>query len=155
MKKAKNPRGAAEFEEACSVEPNVCEICTQSVAMCDAMVTDFGKEMPPQTALDPHEYLEELEAYIENSFVEWKWHSNKQHEKELTKWEKRLTDKKKPLSDFGKECVTLMIKALRDERAKFRKCFTNHFKCTQNTLVRSVCFLEETNSFIARLLTVD
>ena len=48
-----------------------------------------------------------------------------------------------------------MIKALRDERAKFRKYFTNHFKCTQKTLGRSVRFLEETNSCIARLQWIE
>ena len=59
------------------------------------------------------------------------------------------------LSDFGKECVTLMIEALRDERAKFRKYFTNHFKYTHKTLVCSICFLEETNSYIARLQWIE
>ena len=59
------------------LEPNVREICTQSVAMCDgSLVTELGAGMPRQTALDPHEYNEELEAYSENSFIEWKWHSN-------------------------------------------------------------------------------
>ena len=153
--KAKNPKDAAELLTDCSVETVVREICTQSVAMCDAMVTEFGTEMPPQTVLDPHQYNKELEAYIENSFIEWGWHSNKQHEKELTKWVKKVSDKKKPLSDFGKECVILMIKAMRDERAKFRKQFTNHFQCTQKTLVRSVRLIEETNSFVARLKWIE
>ena len=153
--KVKNPKDAAELLKDCSVEPEVREICIQSVAMCDAMVTEFGTEMPPQTVLDPHEYNKELEAYIENSFIEWKWHSNKQHEKELKKWEKKLTDTKKPLSDMGKTCVILMIKAMRNERAKFRKHFTNHFQCTQKTLVRSVRFVEETNSFTARLQWIE
>ena len=153
--KAKNPKDAAELEKDCFVEPEVREICTQSVAMCEAMITEFGTEMPPVTVLDKQQYNKELEAYIENSFIEWNWHSNKQHEKELTKWEKKLTDQKKPLSDVGKECVILMIKALRDERAKFRKYFTTAFQCTQKTLVRSVRFIEETNTFMARLQWVE
>ena len=69
--------------------------------------------------------------------------------------EKKLTDKKKPLSDVGKEFVILMMKALREERAKFRKYFTTHFQCTQKTLVRSVSFLEETNIFMARLQWIE
>ena len=102
--KAKNPKDAAELEKDCFVEPEVREICTQSVAMCEAMITEFGTEMPPVTVLDKQQYNKELEAYIENSFIEWNWHSNKQHEKELTKWEKKLTDKKTIIRCWKRIC---------------------------------------------------
>ena len=38
--RARNPKDAAEFLKDCSVEPEVREICTQSVAMCDAIFTE-------------------------------------------------------------------------------------------------------------------
>ena len=37
------------------IEPEVREICTQSIATCDAMITEFGTEMPPVTVLDPQQ----------------------------------------------------------------------------------------------------
>ena len=49
----------------------------------------------------------------------------------------------------------MMIKSLRDDRAKFRKFFANKFKCTQKTLVQSVRFEKTTNSFQARLVWTE
>ena len=48
-----------------------------------------------------------------------------------------------------------MIKALQDDRAKFRKFLANKFKCTQKTLVQSVRFEKATNSFQAKLVWTE
>ena len=44
-----------------------------------------------------------------------------------------------------------MIKALRGERSKFFKYFAKEYQCTQRSLVKSVKFVEESNSFVALL----
>ncbi|KAI2497518.1 hypothetical protein MHU86_16972 [Fragilaria crotonensis] len=99
------------------------------------------------------DYEAEIEEYIEQSFKAWKWHTKAQHQAELDRWAR-----KKNINGISKETIRdidMMIKALQDERAKFRKFFANEFKCTQKTLVQSVRFDKATNSFRAKLVWTE
>ena len=56
--------------------------------------------------------------------------------------------------DISKETlwkIDTMIKALRDDRAYYRKFLANEYKCTQTTMVKSVRFDKATNTFRAKL----
>ena len=88
-----------------------------------------------------------------NSFKAWKWHSAARHKKELDKWAAMRT--KEGISKAAIRDIDAMIKALQEERAKYRKVFANEFKCTQRTLVKGIKFDKDTNSFRAKLVWTE
>lgn len=152
--KAKDPRAASKLEEArVQVQKQQREICTQSKALCEAICAEYGTELPPKTIINSHDYEHEMEQYIENSFIQWKWHSNAAHQKEIQKWLMKLNDNAN--SEKTRKKICLMIKALRQERSKFRKYFAEEYQCTQKSLVKSIKFVEESNSFVALLRYIE
>jgi hypothetical protein len=122
-----------------------------SRAFCDQVTGDYGTDLPQLTELNPTEYQAEMEQYIESSFKAWNWHSNKEHLAELAHWGARLKNPLVPLSKDAKVKISLMLKALKNERAYFTKRFAYEFKFTQKTLVRSVKFDEVNDTFVAGL----
>jgi predicted solute-binding protein len=76
----------------------------------------------------------EIEAYIELSFIEWNWYTNKEHAAYIKTAEKKLHRESKI---DNKDCIKAYLRALRMERAKFRKYFADQqYKFTQKTMVQ-------------------
>jgi hypothetical protein len=55
----------------------------------------------------------------------------------------------------GKVAIKVLVKAIKDERAKFRKSFANEFKFNKNALVKGVRYERETNLFHALLVWTE
>lgn len=151
----KDPLDAKKLEKAIIPFPDPTpKFCTQSKALCEKLATEYGVTgLPTPTIMKRSDYEAEIEEYIEQSFKAWKWHTKAQHQAELDRWAR-----KKNIKGISKETIRdidMMIKALQDERTKFRKFFANEFKCTQKTLVQSVRFDKATNSFRAKLVWTE
>ena len=155
IKKKSIKDGNALDEARMPVPKRVREICSQSNAFCEAIASEYGTELPPPTVLNRDDFKNEMEAYIEHSFIAWGWNSNAKHQAELNKWKKRRDNKKEPLPGHIVTLINRMIKALINERKKFTKRFANEFKFTQKTLVKSVKFDEANDTFYALLRWIE
>ena len=147
--KAADPADAEELEQARRpAPPEKTKYCSQSKSVMEAVEREFGSEKLTPPTLSKKQLDKDIEAYIENSFIEWGWHSNKEHAKELENWEEMLRDE---TSRSHQILFKTFLKALRMERTKFRKHFADQYKFSQKTMVQSVKFDLETNTFKAAL----
>ena len=150
--RAKDPTGAKELESENHMPKQGREGCTQSVTFCDLIEETYGTETPIPPVINMKTFNKEMERFIEASFVAWKWHTNKEHNDVVKMWSKRYSDKRfHQDSEKMKRRIQTMIKAIKDDRKKFREHFANEFKCSQQSLVKSVKFDEKRNCFIALL----
>ena len=150
--RAKDASAAKKLERGIHRQKSEREGCMQSMAFCDHIEETYGTRGPLPPLIDMKLFNREMEQFIEASFVAWKWHTNKQHNDVVKMWTKRYFDTSfHQDSEKKKRRIQFMIKALKDDRKKFREHFANEFKCSKQSLVKSVKFDEKRNSFIALL----
>ena len=88
--------------------------------------------------------------FVAESFEKWNWSSEANHQKMIADSAKKM--KAKDCLDSSKERICELIKAIKEERAKFTKEFTNEFMFTRATRVKGIRFVKANNSFYARLV---
>ena len=143
--KQKDPADAEDLEKAIIPQPSETKkTCTQTKAQIEGILAEYGSENVSPPILNMKKWEKEKEEYIEMSFIEWGWQTNEEHESYL----EVLEDSIRSGSTQGEETVQLKIfaRALRQERAKFRKNFANEFKFSQKTMVHSVRYERKTKN---------
>ena len=129
-----------QLEKAQNSQPDDAtqKYCTQSREEGESFLKKYGSELPKPPSLTAEDYKMEMEAFIEQSFSAWGWHTRAQHVKAIQQW----TDKSNipGLASREKVAIKVLVKAIKDERAKFRKNFANKFKFNRKALVKGVKF---------------
>jgi hypothetical protein len=87
---------------------------------------------------------------MDKSFKDWSWHTERQHKNWLLKEAARVDQPTR--SEKSKKHIRQIIRAVKDERIKFRRQFAQEFRFTQRTLVKGIKYVRQTNSFFARLV---
>lgn len=125
------------------------KFCTQSRKETEFFLQKFGQQFPCPEPLDPENYKQEKEEFIKHSFASWGWHTDEEHLQAIQDW----TDKKQQTkSEQAKKTITTLIKAIKNERRKFRTRFAKEFQFNTKALVRGVKYDREKNVFRAELV---
>jgi hypothetical protein len=153
--KISDPQDAKRLEKAQNPQANDAtqKYCTQSRKEGESFLKKYGSELPKPPSMTAKDYQAEMEAFIEHSFSSWRWHTHAQHEKCCNDWTEKL--KVPGLGLRGKVAIRVLVKAMKDERAKFRKDFANEFKFNRKALVKGVKYERETNRFSALLVWTE
>jgi hypothetical protein len=149
--RTKDPADAAKLDKARVSLPDLTpKFCSQSKQLIDSLAETYGHTgMPTPMVMKKDDYDALVEDFIAQSFAAWKWHTAKQHQAELDRWARMKNEEGISKKTLWK--IDTMIKALRNDRAYYRKFFANEYKCTQTTMVKSVRFDKATNTFRAKL----
>ena len=117
--KEKDPEDAKALEP---IPPKwrkpVPKICTQSAAETDAYYSRFGTEFTAPERIEDDKFTRELEDYVNQSFQDWEWHSNEEHEAWI-KTEQAKADEP-TRSRKSKKLIVFIIKAAKAERQKYK-----------------------------------
>jgi hypothetical protein len=135
-----------------SKEAKMHKVSTQSTGTIEAFYRKY--HATPATddtviAIDKA-FKTQLATFIAESFKKWKWSSEKDHQKTIEHWAKKM--KAKDCSESKREWIRELIKGIKEERAQFTKELTNEFMFTRLTMVKGLRFEKANNSFYARLV---
>jgi hypothetical protein len=135
-----------------SKEAKMHKVSTQSTGTIEAFYRKY--HATPATddtviAIDKA-FKTQLATFIAESFKKWKWSSEKDHQKTIEHWAKKMNAK--DCSESKREWIRELIKGIKEERAQFTKELTNEFMFTRLTMVKGLRFEKANNSFYARLV---
>ncbi len=99
------------------------------------------------------DYEIELRQFISDSFEAWGWDSEEEHQILISTWAERLNDPDN--AEKEEEWIRILIKALKDERASFKKQLTIEFMLTRRLLVKGLKYGININTFKARMVFYD
>ena len=88
------------------------------------------------------DYEIELQQFISDSFEAWGWDSEEEHQILISTWAERLNDPDN--AEKEEEWIRILIKALKDERASFKKQLTREFMFTRCSLVKGLKYVIKT-----------
>jgi hypothetical protein len=140
-----------DLQAARNAEPDdtTQKFCTQSRKEAELFLQKYGKQFPCPEPLDPQNYEQEKEEFIKHSFASWGWHTDEEHLQAIQDWNCKKQETK---SEQAKKTITVLIKAIKNERKKFRTQFAKEFQFNTKALVRGVKYDREQNVFRAELV---
>ena len=109
----------AEYEE--SLRKKICNQSLKSINKFHEKYTTIPYEGEPLLKRDS-DYEIELQQFISDSFEAWGWDSEEKHQILISTWAERLNDPDR--TEKEQEWIRICIKALKDERASFKKQLT-------------------------------
>jgi hypothetical protein len=131
------------------------KICTQSLKSIKTFQEKYRtnlEEEEPMVKRDA-EYERELQQFISNSFEAWGWDSEEKHKNLISTWVAQLQNPDN--TEKEQQWIRTLIKALKDERATFKKKLTKEFMFTRRSMVKGLKYVSTTNTFKARLVFYD
>ncbi len=111
------------------------KICTQSLKTIKSFQDKYWtipEEEEPMVKRDAN-YECELQQFISDSFEDWGWDSEEKHENLISTWAEKLHNPDN--SKKEQEWIRILMKALKDERATFKKKLTKEFMFTRCSMV--------------------
>ncbi|KAI2493996.1 hypothetical protein MHU86_20527 [Fragilaria crotonensis] len=143
---------AMEAEYEASLRKKICTQSLKSIkSFQDKYRTDHEEE-EPMVKRDA-DYERELQQFISDSFEAWGWDSDEKHENLISTWAAQLHNPDN--TEKEQQWIRTLIKALKDERATFKKKLTKEFMFTRRSMVKGLKYVSRTNTFKARLVFYD
>jgi hypothetical protein len=145
-------RVAMEAEYEASLRKKICTQSLKTIKSFQDKYRTIPEEEEPMVKRDAN-YECELQQFISDSFEDWGWDSEEKHENLISTWAEKLHNPDN--SEKEQEWIRILIKALKDERATFKKKLTKEFMFTRRSMVKGLKYISTSNTFKARLVFYD